>query len=144
MSTEENRALVNRHTEEFWNQGKLDIAAEIHAADFSFHPPSLPEMRGIEAYNQFATMYRTAYPDLRFTTEDLIAEGDKVVERWTSLGTHRGELMGIPPTGKQIRSTGISIFRVSGGKLTEQWVRWDMLGMLQQLGVIPPMGGGEE
>ena len=143
MSAEENRALVNRHTEEFWNQSKLEIAEEIHAADFLFHSPSSPDMRGIEAYNQFAIIYRTAFPDLRFTTEDVIVEGDKVVERWTSTATQQGELMGIPPTGKWSKTSGISIFRVADGKLAEQWVNWDMLGMLQQLGVIPPLGGGE-
>jgi len=144
MSAEESKVLVHRHTEEFWNQGKLDVAAEIHAVDFIFHPPSLPEMHGIEAYNQFAIMYRTAFPDLRFTSEDVIVAGDKVVERWTSTATHQGELMGIPPTGKWSKTTGISIFRVADGKLAEQWVNWDMLGVLQKIGVIPPFGGGGE
>ena len=100
-------------------------------------------MRGIEAHNQFATMHRTAFPDLRFVAEDVIAEGDKVVERRTSSGTHQGELMGIPPTGRQTTGSGVSIFRVANGKVAEQWVNWDMLGLLQQLGGIPPLGGSE-
>ena len=138
----ENKEIVRRHTQEYWNEGRLDLASELHAPDLVFHDPTSGVLHGSEAYDQFVTMFRTAFPDMQFTTEDLIAEGDKVVGRWSCVGTHQGELMGIPPTGKQIKTTGIDIFRLSGGKIVEEWVEWTTLGMLQQLGVIPPMGGG--
>jgi steroid delta-isomerase-like uncharacterized protein len=141
MSLEENKALVRRHSEVFWNEGRLDIADDVHTADIVFHDPASPEVRGSAAYNQFATMYRTAFPDLKFTIEELIAEGDLVVERWSAEGTHQGELMGVAPTGKKVTNTGISIFRIAGSKIAEEWVQWTTLGMMQQLGVIPPMGG---
>ena len=105
-----------------------------------FHQSNSPELRGSQAYDQFAIMYRTAFPDLRFNMEDLIAAGNKVVQRWTASGTHEGELMGIPATGKHVSNTGISIYRLAGSVIVEEWVNWSALSMLQQLGVIPPMG----
>jgi len=89
---------------------------------------------------QFVSMYLTAYPDTHFTIEDQIAEGDTVVTRWTARGTHKGPLMGIPPTGKQVTVTGISIGRVVNGKTVEGWSNYDTLGMMQQLGVVPAPG----
>ena len=140
MSVKENKAIVRRHYDEYWNQGNLEVGTELHSADYVFHDANSPALRGSVAYDQFATMYRTAFPDLHFTTEDLIAEGDKVVQRWTASGTHMGELMGIPPTGKHASNTGISVYRLAGSVIVEEWVNWSTLGMLQQLGVIPPLG----
>jgi len=139
--TEKNKALARRDYQEVWNQGKLDAVDEIFAADYVSHWAGSPDIHGTQSYKQSVTSYRTAFPDVQFTVEDQIAEGDKVVTRWTSTGTHKGELMGIPPTGVQVTLTGISISRLSDDKVVEDWVNWDMLGMLQQLGVIPPMGG---
>ena len=85
-------------------------------------------------------MYRSAFPDIQFTIEDLIAEGDKIVTRYTARGTHRGDLQGIPPTGRQVTVTGIIISRFANGKFVEGWLDFDALGMLQQLGVIPAPG----
>ena len=136
---EENKAIVRRAFEEVWNQGKLDVIDEIFAIDYVGHMPGSPDLHGPKGFKQFVTMNRTAFPDIQFTVEDQIAEGDKVVIRWSSTGTHKGELMGIPPTGVQVTSTGIGISRISGGKAVEDWDNWDALGMLQQLGVIPPM-----
>jgi steroid delta-isomerase-like uncharacterized protein len=82
----------------------------------------------------------SAFPDLKLMVEDQIAEGDKVVTRWSATGTHQGELLGIPPTGKQTTATGITIDRIQGGKIVETWTHWDNLGLLQQLGVVPQMG----
>ena len=141
MSAEELKAIFRRVFEEVYNQGKLNVADEIYAADYVLHNPASPEIRGPEALKQFFAMYRAAFPDLHYTVEDLIAEGDKVVARWTATGTHQGELMGIPPTGKQVVVTGISIVRITGGKIVEDDSNHDALGMLQQLGVIPAMGG---
>jgi predicted ester cyclase len=88
---------------------------------------------------QFITANRAAFPDLRLTIEDQIAEGDKVVTRFTARGTHRGKLPGIAPTGKQVTTTAIIINRYTGGKIAESWINGDILGLLQQLGVIPRM-----
>jgi steroid delta-isomerase-like uncharacterized protein len=140
MSVEENKELVHRHIDEYWNKGRLELAGELHAPDMVFHDPTQPPLRGSAAYDQFVTAYRTAFPDLQFTSEGLIAEGDMIAGRWTAMGTHEGELMGIPPTGKVIKTTGIDIFRLEGGKIVEEWVEWSTLSMMQQLGVIPPMG----
>lgn len=83
-------------------------------------------------------MYRSAYPDTHFTVEDQIAEGDKVVTRWTGRGTHQGELMGVAPTGNEVTVRGIEIDRIVGGRIEETWVNYDTSGMMQQLGVVPP------
>ena len=141
---EENKALVRREIEEVWNQGKLDLIDEIFAADFVCHIAGSPDIQGPEGEKQFASMFRTAFPDIKFTIEDQIAEGDKVVNRWTYTATHKGELMGISPTGVQVTVTGITIGRYAGGKVLEIWVNSDALGLMQQLGVVPPMGQGKE
>jgi steroid delta-isomerase-like uncharacterized protein len=140
MSAEEKKAIVRRLFEELWNQGKLDVADEIFATDYIFHEPVAGEVRGPEGFKQFVSMYRIAFPDLQFRIEDQIAEGDKIVTRWTATGTHKGELMGISPTSVQVTVTGIGIARTDGGKIVEFWDNYDALGMLQQLGVVPPLG----
>lgn len=140
MSAEENKAIVRRLFEELWNQGKLDVADEIFATDYIFHEPVAGEVRGPEGFKQFVSMYRIAFPDLQFRIEDQIAEGDKIVTRWTATGTHKGELMGISPTSVQVTVTGIGIAHTDGDKIVEFWDNYDALGMLQQLGVVPPLG----
>ena len=136
MSTEENKAIIRRHVEEFWNQGKLDVAGELHATDYVFHDSTSPEMRGTEAYNQFAITYLTAFPDLHFTIEDLIAAGDQVVQRWSCVGTHQGELMGIPASGKPVSVANNAFGRIEGGKIAEWWSCPDTMGMMRQIGAI--------
>ncbi len=132
-----NKALARRFHEEIFKQGKLAVADEICAPNFVIHSPGLPlEMqRGPEGVKRFATMIRTAFTMDSLTNDDSIAEGDKVVNRWTNRGKHKGELFGIPATGKDVTVTGIDVFRIAGGKLVELWQNWDQLGMLQQLGV---------
>lgn len=139
MSTEENKALVRRFYEEVFNKKNLaDIDAFIDPKIIEHDlPPGLPA--GSEGTRQFIGMYVAAFPDLHLTAEDMIAEGDRVVARLTFRGTHRSELMGIPPTGKQATTTGIQIVRIANGKIVENWINLDTLGMLQQLGVIPAM-----
>lgn len=139
MSTEENKALVRRATEEIWNQKKLALVDEIAAEDSVTHLSTMT-IQGPEQYKQLAAMYFSAFPDLHLTIEDLIAEGDRVVTRWTARGTHQGEFMGIPPTGKQATTTGMTVSRIVGGKFVESWQEGDNLGLLQQLGAIPSMG----
>jgi steroid delta-isomerase-like uncharacterized protein len=136
VQPEENKAVTRRFLEEIFTGGNLELVDELFAPDFILHDPSVPqEVRGIEALKQYISMYRAAYPDTHFTAEDQIAEGDRVVTRWTGQGTHLGELMGIPPTGKQV--TGIELDHISGGKIEESWVNYDALGMMQQLGIFP-------
>jgi steroid delta-isomerase-like uncharacterized protein len=138
MSTEDNKAHVRRGFEAV-NQKNLAVFDELLTPDVVFHTASTT-MQGLEAYKQFLSMYMTAFPDLHFTIEDMIAEGDTVVARFTTHGTHQGNFMGIPPTGKQGSGTGMFIDRIVNGKAVEQWFNTDDLGLLQQLGVIPPMG----
>src|SRR6266516_2389300 len=126
MSTEDNKALSRRLFQEFWDQKNLAVADELLAANHVDHtpgsPPGLPP--GPEGLKQFAAVYFTAFPDLRITIDDLVAEGDKVVTRWTTRATHQGDLMGIPPTGKQVTITGITIDRIAGGKIAETWTNF--------------------
>jgi steroid delta-isomerase-like uncharacterized protein len=141
MAPVENKAIYRRVIEEVWNKGNLSVMDELFAPDVVTHDPAGPggEMRGREAARQFITANRAAFPDLRLTIEDQIAEGDKVVTRFTARGTHRGKLLGIAPTGKQVTTTAIIINRYTGGKIAESWINGDNLGLLQQLGVIPRM-----
>jgi steroid delta-isomerase-like uncharacterized protein len=138
MSTEENKALSRRSGEEIFNGGDLDLAEELYAPDYVLHDPSLPkDLHGPEGLKQYAAMTRAAFPDARVTVEDQVAEGDKVVDRWTATGTHTGEFLGIPPTNRRFEISGITISRFPGGKIVEDWYQGDDLGMMQQLGVIP-------
>ena len=141
-SAEENKAVVLRQEEEIFTRGNLDAADEIYAPGYVGHDPSNPEdVRGPEAAKQAAADYRRAFPDLRVTVEDLIAEGDKVVARLRFRGTHLGELEGIAPTGRWVDCTGIVVSRMEGGKIAEDWANFDDLGLMRQLGAIPPPPG---
>ncbi len=142
MSTEENKALVRRFVEAS-NQGNLDALDELIADTFVEHSPyAQGGAAGAEGIKQFARMIQSGFPDSQWIIDDLIAEGDKLVMRWTSRGTHQCETFGIPATGRPVVVTGIEIYRVSGGKLAERWSEVDMLGLMQQLGVVPPPGQG--
>jgi steroid delta-isomerase-like uncharacterized protein len=141
MSTEENKARSRRFFEEVWGKGNLAVIDELTAPNFVDHnaPPGLPP--GLEGFKQFAVMYRSAFPDMQISVDDLIAEGDKVVIRWTARGTNSGSLFGMPATGKAVTITGITIERKVDGMTVEGWNSYDQLGMLQQLGVVPVPGG---
>ena len=136
MSTEDNKAAVHTFLEEIFNKRNLAYV-DGSCAPTIIHHGLTPGLAGIEGTKRAAGMYLAAFPDLHFTFDDFIAEGDKVVVRWTSSGTQQGELMGIPPTGKKFTATGIEIYRFEGGKIVEHWLESDMLGLLQQLGAIP-------
>lgn len=138
MSVAENKNVARRIFEEGFGQGRVNIADEIIAPNFVDHsgPPGFPAS-GPESFRQLVTAIRAAFPDLRATIEDQIAEGDKVVVRGTMRGTHRGDLFGIPATGKSFEITAIDILRIVDGKVVEHWGNEDDLGMMQQLGVIP-------
>ena len=137
MSIEQNKALVRRFFEEGLSTGNMAVLEAMLDANFTLHgaPPMLPP--GREGFKLLIGMFRSAFPDYKDTVEDLFAEGDKVVVRWTFRGTHTGEFQGVPPTQKQVTTTGISIFRVVGGKITDDWTTVDRLGLLQQIGAIP-------
>ena len=129
MSLEENKDLVRREQEELWNHtGNLDAAHELFASEQA------------EAARQEAADFRGGFPDVASTIEDLIAEGDKVVARWRSRATHQGEYMGIPPSGEAVEFTGISVYRIEGGKIAESWNSEDQLGLLRQIGAVPELG----
>ncbi len=147
MSAEENKAILQRGYEQVFNQGNLDQIEEFASTDLIDHeapPPGMEDLEGIEVLRQFVKVFRDAFPDLQLTVEDMIAEGDKVAARYTMRGTHQGEFMGIAPTGNQIEVTGIDIVRFESGKAVEHWGSSDQLGMMQQLGIIPPPGQSEE
>lgn len=137
MAAEENKVFARRFIEEAWDKGNLAIIDEVVAEDFVYHdpPPGIPSTR--EGFRRIVAMSRVAFPDLRIVLEDVIAEEDRVAVRYTMRGTHQGELMGMPPTGKQVAVPGIVVLRVRDGKLTERWENADNLGLMQQLGVVP-------
>jgi steroid delta-isomerase-like uncharacterized protein len=141
MSTEDNKALVRRFFQEFWDQHHLAVADELMAAHHVDHTPGSPPLPpGPVGFKQFGSVYFTAFPDLRITIDDQVAEGDRVVTRWTSHGTNTGSLFGMPATNKSATITGITISRIVDGKAVETWTNFDNLGMLQQLGVVPAPG----
>jgi steroid delta-isomerase-like uncharacterized protein len=140
MSAQENRIVVRRELEEIFSQGgNLDAAEEIYAPDYVGHEPTFGDVHGVEGAKQFAATYRQAFPDIQTTMEDQVAEGDKVVTRFTSRGTHQGESEDFgPPTGNRIEVTGITIEQFSEeGKIVEDWTNFDALGLMQQLGLVP-------
>ena len=138
MSTENNKALVRRfYGESVHTPALLD---ELLAPTYILHLPGSPPLAGIEPAKQLMVAYTSGFPDLQLTTEDIVAEGDRVAIRNIWRGTHQGVFQGIPPTGKHVTFTGTDIFRFVGGKIAEQWADLDALGLLQQLGVIPVMG----
>lgn len=135
--SEQNKAAVRRWLEKGFNEKNLDEFDNYYGTKLVNHelPPNMPQ--GLEGTKMFASMFFGAFPNILVTLEDLVAEGDKIVARWSARGTHQGELMGIPPTGKEVLITGIAIDRFEDGKSVEHWEIFDQLGMMQQLGVIP-------
>jgi steroid delta-isomerase-like uncharacterized protein len=140
MTDQENTRISRRFFEEVWNDGNLDAVGELSAQDIVFRDRDMGEHRGHRSTREFVAGYRSAFPDLRFTIEEQIAEGDRVVTRWTARGTHQGELMGIPPTMKTATVSGMTLDRFADGRIAESIGCWDAFGMLQQLGVL----AGEE
>jgi steroid delta-isomerase-like uncharacterized protein len=138
--SEENKALARRSWE-IVNQHNPDLIDEMYTPDFVWHEPD-QDIQGSEEAKQFVSTFLEAFPDLKVSVEDEIAEGDKVVTRWIIRGTHQGELMRIAPTDKQIELKGITIHRIEGDKIVEEWERYDNLGMMQQLGVVGQPGQG--
>jgi steroid delta-isomerase-like uncharacterized protein len=137
---EANKKISRRLIEEAFNDGRYDVLDELIAPTYVQHDPSSPtDLVGIDGLRGFIELYRTSFPDLKITIEEQIAEGDRVVTRWTAVGTHQADLLGIPATGKQATVTGVTIDTIADGKLTESYNNWDTLGLLQQLGVVPTL-----
>ena len=140
----ENKAIVRRFFDEAVNKGNMTVVDDLIAQNYIEHEGPVGQPSGIEGFKQFIAKVATAFPDLQVTIEDLIAEGDKVVASVTVRGTHKGTLLGnIPPTGKHASWTGIDIFQIAGGKIVGRWNQRDLLGLMQQLGVIAAPGQSE-
>jgi steroid delta-isomerase-like uncharacterized protein len=141
MSSEENREIVRR----FWGvwEGNIGLVDELVAPDYINHSPGMPgQPEGPEGIKAVVSMFRAGMPDLGVVIEDVIAGGDKVVMRYRIQGTHKGELFGVPPTGRWVSIESITVERVSGGKIREHWRVTDTLDMMQQLGAIPEHAAG--
>lgn len=137
---EANKRISRRLIEEAFNEGRYDVLDELVAPTFVQHDPSNPvAIEGVDGLRQFVDLYRTSFPDLKVTIEEQLAEGDRVATRWTAVGTHQADLMGIPATGKQATVTGMTLDRIEDGRIVESYNNWDTLGLLQQLGVVPAM-----
>jgi len=132
----DNETLVRRFFEEFCNQRRSDVADELIAEDYVSHGPQAPPAEGPDGVRERVGLYQDSV-DGHWNVEEILSAGDRVIARWTGTGTHRGELMGIEPTGMPIAVDAISIFRISDGKIAEEWTVWDALGLLQQVGAVP-------
>ena len=137
---EQNKAIVRRLYEEVWNLGDLDVVEDIVSADFVDHRSGRPDDLGPEAVRESVVALCEAFPDGRFTIEDIVVEGDRVAVRFTGRATHRGEFRGVQPTGRQVTVTGIGIYRIYGGQIVERWENIDQLGLWQQLVAVPAVG----
>lgn len=142
MPPQENKALVREAMMDLWNKGNMEVADKAFAHDYVAHDPAIAHpITGPEGVKRLVTMFRSAFPNLHVTIEDQIAAGDRVVSRWMARGTHKGELMGIPPSGIDVTMVGLTISRVTEGKISEDWTNWNSLDTIRQLGAIPPSSG---
>ena len=132
----ENEALVRRFFEEFCNQGRGELAEELVSPDYVAHGPQAPPADGPDGVRTRVGLYQDALAG-HWDVQEVISTGDRVIARWIGTGTHRGELMGVDPTGNSISVEAISIFRIADGKIAEEWTVWDALGLLQQVGAVP-------
>lgn len=133
--SQQNKALVQRWFDEVWTQGRVTSIDELMAPSCIVHGLG-EEMRGPESFKRFHSAYRNAFPDVRLTVDHMVAEGDTIAARWSGTGTHNGNGLGLPATGRQVRFSGMTFARIQNGKLVEGWNVFDQLGMFQQLGVV--------
>ncbi len=144
MTAQENKAAFRSIPEEVFNNGDLDLADEVFASDYIEHQPAPPGWpSGLEGFKMFVTMVRSAFPDLHYTVENTLAEGEMVASHVTVRGTHQGEFLGIAPTGREVTWTETHVGRFENGKLVEHWDDSDDLGLMQQLGVVPQQIGDQ-
>jgi steroid delta-isomerase-like uncharacterized protein len=140
MSAETNKAVVQRFYEEAFDRHNMNVIEEVIAPDWVNHDPSLPPLSGHDGARRLLGMFYGAFPDFRGEVEEIIADGNEVAVRTRFTGTHRGELLGIPATGRQVNVAQAAVHRVVDGKITDNWVVFDALGLMQQLGVAPAPG----
>ena len=140
MSAAENKALVREGVEEVWNKGNLQSVGRYFADDYIDRSPLPGQADGLDGYVRSVAMIRDAFPDLHLDLEDVVAEEEKVAFRYTMSGTHQGDFMGIPPTGKAFSVAGMIFARVAGGRFTERWSNLDTLGLMRQIGALPSPG----
>lgn len=132
----DNKQIVHRFTEDCWNKGKLDAVSQYVAKDCRLHDPVFPTLtKGADTLRTHIESCRRAFPDIHFTIEDTIAERDEVVIQWTSTGTHEGVFLGMPATHRKVHVSGTSIDRLENGKIVEQWSHWNVMTLMEQLGV---------
>lgn len=139
-----NREIGRRVLEEMWGEGRLELADELYAPGYVDHASRGPEPEtvvGAAGIKEAVCTFRAAFPDLGYEVEELMAERDLVMARFSAQGTHRGVFLGVEPTGERITYTGTDINRIVDGKITESWVHYDALGLLEQLGLVPPIDG---
>jgi steroid delta-isomerase-like uncharacterized protein len=134
--SDDNKKIARRLIEEGWNKGRMEAVDELVATGCRFHDPVFPSLTsGAENYKEHIRMCRSAFPDLKFTVEDMIAERNEVVAHWTVRGTHRGQFLGMQPTEKSATVSGTTIYRIDKGKITESWADWNLLSLMEQLGL---------
>ena len=133
MSAEQHKALVRQFVDEFWSRGNLAAADELMAPDAVIHEPVSGTPTDLKP---FALMIKKGFPDWYSTVDEMIVEGDRVAERWTGRGTHQGEFLGIPATGKQVAVPGVVFYRIADGKIVEFRGQFDRMSLMQQLGVL--------
>ncbi len=144
MAIEANKAIARRYFDDFLNQGQGVVGENLFAPTYRSHFPGISsDPLDKQEYVHITIRLFSAFPDGHFTVEDMIAEGDRVVSRYTFRGTHQGRwtaALGTPPTGKHVTISGNEIFRIADGRIVEQWAQFDIIGALRQFGVVPPPG----
>lgn len=136
---QENSALIRRWFDEVWNQGRMEAIDEMASPDVVGHGQAQHDTDiGLKEFMPFVVSLRSAFPDMKVVIDQTIEQGDKVVARWTSIMTHKGDFLGFSPTGKKVTITGTTIQRISNGKIVEGWDNWDQLGLLVQIGAVNP------
>lgn len=139
MDQQQNIKITRKLYDEVFTKGQVNVLDEVLAPNVKLHDPAQPHFKdSIASFKQVETTYTKAFPNKKVKIEDIFAVDDKVVVRWTCQGVHRGELQGIAPTNKNFTITGISIYRFTGGKISEAWQSWDRLGLLEQIGEVQP------
>lgn len=135
----DNKQIVHRVMEECWNQGKLNLVGELFAENVRVHDPVFPNLTsGAANVRNHIEQCRRAFPDLKFTIDDTISERNEVVIQWTARGTHQGDFLGMHPTHRKANVTGTSIYRLDHGRIQETWAHWNLMSMMEQLGVATP------
>lgn len=135
-SPQDNKQIVRRLIEEGWNQGKVNVVSEVLANNCRFHDEVFPHLtQGADNFRRHIESCRAGFPDLKFSIDDTIAERDEVVVHWTARGTHKGPFLGMQPTNKKATVSGTSIYRLEGSKIAEEWANWNLMSMMEQLGI---------